>query len=155
MPSFLKALNHFVFNEDTQPTDDPAVAFINGLLLCGFKRYHALNIPVEQAQADFIRLFGQNMFDTAMDILGLAINAPSIADCLDISCRLYDLAVDAFNDNQQDQQDLPPEAGGDSQSEPNSDNSQPGDDSDSSNSSADADGDSSDGQPSQDSSSQP
>lgn len=155
VPSFLKALNHFVFNEDTQPTDDPAVAFINSLLLCGFKRYHALNIPVEQAQADFIRLFGQNMFDTAMDILGLAINAPSIADCLDISCRLYDLAVDAFNDNQQDQQDLPPEAGGDSQSEPNSDNSQPGDDSDSSNSSADADGDSSDGQPSQDSSSQP
>lgn len=153
VPSYLKALNHFVFNEDAQPTDDPAVAFLNGLLLCGFKRYHALNIPVEQAQTDFIRLFGQNMFDTAMDILGLAINAPSIADCLDISCRLYDLAVDAFNDNQQDQHDLPPEAG-DSQSEPSRDNSQPGDDSDSSDSNADADGDSSDGQSSQGSSEQ-
>lgn len=148
VPSYLKALNHFVFNEDAQPTDDPAVAFLNGLLLCGFKRYHALNIPVEQAQLDFIRLFGQNMFDTAMDILGLAINAPSIADCLDISCRLYDLAVDAFNENQQDQQDLPSEAGN-SPSEPGSDNSQPGDDVDNPDPDADADGDSSDGQSSQ------
>ncbi|WP_272570341.1 VWA domain-containing protein [Providencia sp. PROV255] len=155
VPSYLKALNHFVFNEDTQPTDDPAVAFINGLLLCGFKRYHALNIPVEQAQSDFIRLFGQNMFDTAMDILGLAINAPSIADCLDISCRLYDLAVDAFNENQQDQQDQLPGPGDNSPSEPSRDNSQPGDDSDSSDSDADADGESSDGQPSQGSSAQP
>ncbi|MDS0908750.1 VWA domain-containing protein [Morganella morganii] len=155
VPSFLKALNHFVFNEDTKPTDDPAVAFINGLLLCGFKRYHALNIPVDQAQSDFIRLFGQNMFDTAMDILGLAINAPSIADCLDISCRLYDLAVDAFNDNQQDQHDLPPETGDDSQSEPSSDNSQPGEDNDSADSNVDAGDGSSDGQSSQGTSAQP
>lgn len=155
VPSFLKALNLFVFSEDTQPTDDPAVAFINGLLLCGFKRYHALNIPVEQAQSDFISLFGQNMFDTAMDILGLAINAPSIADCLDISCRLYDLAVDAFNENQQDQQDLPSESGDDLPSEPSGDNSQPGDVSNSSDSDADADCESSDGQSSQASSAQP
>lgn len=155
VPSYLKALNHFVFNEDAQPTDDPAVAFLNGLLLCGFKRYHALNIPVEQAQADFIRLFGQNMFDTAMDLLGLAINAPSIADCLDISCRLYDLAVDAFNENQQDQQDQPSGTDDDSSSEPSSDNSQPGDDNGSPDSEADADGNSSGDQSSQGSADQP
>lgn len=155
VPSYLKALNHFVFNEDTQPTDDPAVAFINGLLLCGFKRYHALNIPVEQSQSDFIRLFGQNMFDTAMDLLGLAINAPSIADCLDISCRLYDLAVDAFNENQQDQQDQPSGTDDDSSSEPCSDNSQPGADNGSPDSEADADGNSSGEQSSQGTADQP
>ncbi|HEC8324720.1 TPA: VWA domain-containing protein [Providencia rettgeri] len=155
VPSYLKALNHFVFNEDTQPTDDPAVAFINGLLLCGFKRYHALNIPVEQSQSDFIRLFGQNMFDTAMDLLGLAINAPSIADCLDISCRLYDLAVDAFNENQQDQQDQPSGTDDNSSSEPGSDNSQPGDDNGSPDSEADADGNSSGEQSSQGTADQP
>lgn len=155
VPSYLKALNHFVFNEDTQPTDDPAVAFINGLLLCGFKRYHALNIPVEQSQSDFIRLFGQNMFDTAMDLLGLAINAPSIAGCLDISCRLYDLAVDAFNENQQDQQDQPSGTDDNSSSEPGSDNSQPGDDNGSPDSEADADGNSSGEQSSQGTADQP
>lgn len=156
VPSFLKALNLFVFNEDTEPTDEPVAAFLNGLLLCGFKRYHALNIPVEQAQTDFIRLFGQNMFDTAMDILGLAINAPSVADCLDISCRLYDLAVDAFNENQQDQEDQSSGDGNDTSSEPNSDNSLPGGEGGTPEPDADVDADdSSDGQPSQGTPAQP
>ncbi|WP_434526514.1 VWA domain-containing protein [Photorhabdus asymbiotica] len=103
-PAFLKALRTFLFDKDAEPSDHPSIVFVNTMLMCGFNRYHGLSIPTKQVREDFERLFGLKLFDQSMTILAEAVNADSISKCLDVSCRLYDLAVDAFNEQKQQQQ---------------------------------------------------
>ncbi|WP_235201182.1 vWA domain-containing protein [Photorhabdus aegyptia] len=110
-PTFLKALNTFLFDKDAKPSDHPPTVFINTMVMCGFNRYHGLSIPTKQVREDFERLFGLKLFDQSMMILAEAVNADSVSQCLDVSCRLYDLAVDAFNEQKQQQEQQP----GDSQ----------------------------------------
>ncbi len=102
---FLDAVRSLIFSDEPQPCDVPAVIFLDAMLLCGRQRYHGFQTHCDIRRSEFIDTFGQTLFDNALDLLGMSVLAENTLGCLDVAKQLYDLAIDAFQaENQAPQQ---------------------------------------------------
>ncbi|MBQ0600807.1 VWA domain-containing protein [Klebsiella oxytoca] len=102
---YLQAVRDFVFDGDIESSDVPATIYLDTMLLCGRQRYHGFDTHAEIRRKEFISVFGQDLLDKSLDTLGLAVFADSTLDCLDVARQLYDLAIDAFKQEQEDKED--------------------------------------------------
>ncbi|HHU2944170.1 TPA: VWA domain-containing protein, partial [Escherichia coli] len=105
---YLQAVRSFVFDGDIESSDVPATIYLDTMLLCGRQRYHGFDTHAEIRRNEFISVFGQDLLDKSLDTLGLAVFADSTLDCLDVARQLYDLAIDAFKQEQEDKETPPP-----------------------------------------------
>lgn len=103
MSKYLNSLNKFLFSEEASACDKPSVVYLQTLLVCGFNRFHGLSIPTKQTREDFERIFGLELYDKAMMVMADSVQADSVKKVFEVACRLYDLAVDAFNETQEPQ----------------------------------------------------
>ncbi|EOC0012483.1 VWA domain-containing protein, partial [Cronobacter turicensis] len=94
---YLQAVRNFVFDGNIEPCDIPATIYLDAMLLCGRERYHGFNTHAEIRRNEFVSVFGQELLEKSLDVLGLAVLADSTLKCLDVARQLYDLAIDAFN----------------------------------------------------------
>lgn len=122
---YLQAVRSFVFDGNIESSDVPATIYLDTMLLCGRQRYHGFDTHGEIRRKEFISVFGQDLLDKSLDTLGLAVFADSTLDCLDVARQLYDLAIDAFKQEQEDKENTPPP------SQPDQDNDTSGDSDDS------------------------
>ena len=97
----------FLFSEEAESCDKASSVFLDTLLTCGLNRFNGLTIPTKQVREDFERIFGLELYDKAMTVMAEAVQATSIKRCFEVACRLYDLAVDAFNET--NEQEEPPQ----------------------------------------------
>jgi hypothetical protein len=104
---YLNSLNHFLFSEEAESCDKASSVFLDTLLTCGLNRFNGLTIPTKQVREDFERIFGLELYDKAMTVMAEAVQATSIKKVFEVACRLYDLAVDAFNET--NEQEEPPQ----------------------------------------------
>lgn len=112
---YLKAVRSFVFDGNIQPCDIPVTIYLDTMLLCGRELYHGFNTHSEVRRNEFISVFGQELLDKSLDILGLAVFAETTLGCLDVARQLYDLVIEALKDeknedseeNNDDQSDSP------------------------------------------------
>ncbi|HCL5580944.1 TPA: VWA domain-containing protein [Citrobacter freundii] len=123
---YLQAVRSFVFDGDIESSDVPATIYLDTMLLCGRQRYHGFDTHAEIRRNEFISVFGQDLLDKSLDTLGLAVFADSTLDCLDVARQLYDLAIDAFKQEQEDKESPTPsqpdqESGSSGDSKDNSD----------------------------------
>ncbi|EML3441862.1 VWA domain-containing protein [Proteus mirabilis] len=132
---FLQAVRSFVFDGKYDASDVPAVIYLDTMLLCGRQRYHGFDTHADVRRNEFISVFGQELLEKSLDILGLAVFADTTLGCLDVARQLYDLAIDAFEKKDDDEDNTPSPSNSDQ-----NDNSSG--DSDSSNDSADGSDDS-------------
>ncbi|EGT5675513.1 VWA domain-containing protein [Cronobacter dublinensis subsp. dublinensis] len=99
---YLQAVRSFVFDGNIEPCDVPATIYLDAMLLCGRERYHGFNTHSEIRRNEFISVFGQELLEKSLDTLGLAVLADSTLNCLDVARQLYDLAIEAFNNQTKD-----------------------------------------------------
>nr|WP_011039823.1 hypothetical protein [Proteus vulgaris]BAB93791.1 cobalamine biosynthesis protein [Proteus vulgaris] len=92
---FLQAVRSFVFDGKYDASDVPAVIYLDTMLLCGRQRYHGFDTHADVRRNEFISVFGQELLEKSLDILGLAVFADTTLGCLDVARQLYDLAIDA------------------------------------------------------------
>lgn len=115
---YLKAVRSLVFRDDLTPCDNPATVFIDTMLLCGRMRYHGFDTYCDLRRNEFVSIFGQDLLDKSLDTLGLALMGDSTLVALETARKIYDLAIDAFDEQQEE--DEPNEQ--DSQDQSSSDN---------------------------------
>lgn len=125
---YLQAVRSFVFDGNIESCDVPATIYLDTMLLCGRQRYHGFDTHAEIRRKEFISVFGQDLLDKSLDTLGLAVFADSTLGCLDVARQLYDLAIDAFKQEQEDKENTPPP------SQPDKENGSSGDSDDNDNS---------------------
>ncbi|PHM72209.1 VWA domain-containing protein [Xenorhabdus sp. KJ12.1] len=99
---FLQAVRSFVFDGNIKSSDVPATIYLDTMLLCGRQRYHGFDTHADIRRKEFISVFGQDLLDKSLDTLGLAVFADTTLECLDVARQLYDLAIDAFKQEQED-----------------------------------------------------
>lgn len=106
---FLQAVRSLVFDGNIEPCDVPATIYLDTMLLCGRERYHGFNTHSDIRRKEFISEFGQVLFDKSIDTLGLALYAETTLGCLEVARKLYDLASEALNPEQDNSPDSSPE----------------------------------------------